>query len=183
MTLWTADNAGFLKILQALLPHGVVWTREANRRLTRVLRGIADELVRINGRQRALIEEAIPATTTAAGMLEDWERVCGLPEYGYVPTDEAERRAVLCGKLAAQGGQAAPYFQAVAVSMGMTDAVVTDNELSHVWNIKSPAHVSVFRAGDRPERRTVSFDTPEALRVSAAMYSKQPAHTYIWWTD
>lgn len=180
--IWTATVTGFLKVLQQLLPPGLVWSRSIGTRLSRVLHGTAEELTRVNARTRALIEESIPATSTDGGLLSDWERVVGLPEFGYVAADDDERRTLLTAKLAAQGGQDAPYFLSLAIAAGCDDAEVSDGPLTHVWQVKTPAHVSLLRGGDRPGR-PLSFDTAASKRLAMALKKCSPAHTYVWFTD
>ena len=179
-TIWIATGDDFLRILQGLLPRGLIWTRDPARRLTRLLRGLADEYVRVQNRAGSLMEEADPATTTAAGLLPDWERVAGLPEFGYYPATEADRRATLVGKLAAQGGQSACYFVAVAAAMGAA-AAVANTPWPYVWSVSIPAGITRFRVRSRAGDPLVTFDDV-ALRVRLAFEKYKPAHTYIWWT-
>lgn len=179
-TIWIASNGDFLRILQDLLPPGLIWTRDPERRLTRLLQGLSDELVRVQNRAAAMMEEADPATTTAAGLLPDWERVLGLPEFGYYPVSESDRRAVLTGKLAAQGGSSEDYFERVAAAMGAT-AAVTDTTMPFVWSVSIPDHITRFRAGDRAGNPVVTFDEL-AVRIRLAFEKYKPRHTAIWWT-
>lgn len=179
-TIWIATTDDFLRVLQGLLPRGLVWTRDPARRLTRLLAGLADECVRVQNRAGSLMEEADPATTTAAGLLPEWERVTGLPEFGYIPPTEADRRAVLAGKLAAQGGQSEAYFEALALAMGAV-VDVENTPWPHVWSVSVPSGVSRFRAGDPAGSPLVTFDEV-AVRVRLAFEKYKPAHTFIWWT-
>jgi len=179
-TIWIATGDDFIRILQGLLPRGLVWTRDPARRLSRLLAGLADEYVRVENRAGSLMEEADPATTTAAGLLPDWERVTGLPEFGYYPTTESDRRSVLAGKLAAQGGQSAAYFEGLAVAMGAV-ADVENTLWPCVWSVSIPAGITRFRAGDPAGALLVTFDEV-AVRVRLAFEKYKPAHTAIWWT-
>jgi len=178
--IWTATAADFLAILQGLLPRGLVWTRDPVRRFSRLLAGLADEYVRVQNRAGSLMEEADPATTTAAGLLPDWERVLGLPEFEVHPTTEADHRAVLVGKLAAQGGQAAGYFVGLAAAMGAV-ASVANTPWPYVWSVAIPAGITRFRAGSPAGARLITFDAV-AVRVRLAFEKYKPAHTFIWWT-
>ncbi len=179
-TIWIAATEDFIRILQGLLPRGLVWTRDPARRLTRLLAGLADEFVRVQNRAGSLMEEADPRTTTAAGLLPDWERVTGLPEFGYYPTTESDRRAVLAGKLAAQGGQSAAYFEGLALAMGAV-ADVENTAWPFVWSVSVPSGVTRFRAGDPAGAPLITFDEV-AGRVRLAFEKYKPAHTFIWWT-
>lgn len=179
-TIWIATTDDFLRVLQGLLPRGLVWTRDPARRLTRLLAGLADECVRVQNRAGSLMEEADPATTTAAGLLPEWERVTGLPEFGYIPPTEADRRAVLVGKLAAQGGQSKAYFEEIALAMGAV-VEVENTSRPHVWSVAMPSGIRRFRVRSRAGDRLVEFNDV-ALRVRLAFEKYKPAHTAIWWT-
>lgn len=109
----------YLQQLQALLPQGPAWPREASP-LTRLLTGLAQELGRVDGRAMTLLEEADPRTT--AELFADWERVGGLPDacaqaFGGDQT-RAQRRAALVGKLTTLGGQSAAYYVGLAAALG-----------------------------------------------------------------
>lgn len=121
--------AEYLAQLQALLPQGFAWPRQADAALTRLLLAWADEMARIDGRAARLIEEADPRT--AVELLADWERVAGLPDpcvaaLGIEQT-AAQRRAALAAKLASGGGQSAAYYIALAARLGYT-ITITEHE-------------------------------------------------------
>jgi uncharacterized protein YmfQ (DUF2313 family) len=116
----------YLSQLQALLPDGAAWTREAGAVLTRLLNAFADELARIDGRALSLIEEADPRT--ADELLADWERIAGLPDSCVSGTQTtAQRRAALVARLTTIGGQSIAYYIARAAGLGYT---ITINEFS-----------------------------------------------------
>jgi uncharacterized protein YmfQ (DUF2313 family) len=179
--IWNATIEDFLRILQGLLPRGLIWTRDPARRLTRLLKGLADEFVRVQNRAGSIMEEADPQTTTAAGLLPEWERVTGLPEFGYYPTTEDDRRATLVGKLAAQGGQSAEYFESIAAAMGAIDCTVENTGWTYVWSASSPSHITRARCNSPCNAPLVGFDET-GKRVWAAFNKYKPAHTAIWWT-
>ena len=113
----TADD--YLAQLQALLPQGPAWPRDAGATLTKLLHAMADELARVDGRAAQLIEEADPRTT--AELLADWERVAGLPDSCVTAAQTtAQRRAALHARLTTLGGQNVSYFIALAASLGYT---------------------------------------------------------------
>ncbi len=179
--IWTATNDDYVRVLRDYLPRGVLWTREAARRLTRHLQGIADELVRVHNSAADLLTEADPQTTTDTGMMEDWERVLGLPEFNYAPTDEDLRRTVILGKLAAQGGQSADYFEGLAVTMGVADCTVGTTPWDHVWSASMPAEITRARCNSKCNAQLVEMD-PSIEPVVLAFQKYKPAHTRIWWT-
>jgi uncharacterized protein YmfQ (DUF2313 family) len=111
--------------LQALLPQGGAWPRDADAVLTHLLNAFADEMERLNGRGDTLLEEIDPRT--AVELLADWERVAGLPEECAPAADlsTAERRAALAAKLANSGGQSRAYFIELARALGF-DITITE---------------------------------------------------------
>jgi len=182
MGIWTATNDSYLRILRSLLPRGVIWTRDVGRRLTKLLTGLADELVRTHNRAGQLMEEADPATTSE--LLPDWERVCGLPECPtYAPVTEADRRYAVYTKLAAQGGQAGDYFESIAAGIG-ADLDVTDLYpigWTHVWQAQT-SHVTRARCNSPCNSRLVEY-TSLGQRLRCLLVKWKPAHTRIWWTE
>ena len=113
----TADD--YLAQLQALLPQGPAWPRDAGATLTRLLHSMADELARVDSRAAQLIEETDPRTTTE--LLNDWERVAGLPDTCVTAAQAtAQRRGALHARLTTLGGQNVSYFIALAASLGYT---------------------------------------------------------------
>lgn len=130
----------YLAQLQALLPQGFAWPRQADAALTKLLLAWADEMARIDGRATDLVDEADPRTT--AELLADWERVAGLPDLcvaALVGTQTtAQRRAALVAKLTTIGGQSAAYYIALAASLGYT-ITVTEFDLHDVEdNVEHP---------------------------------------------
>lgn len=113
-------DADYLNQLQALLPPGPAWPRDADAPLTRLLDALSVELARVDGQAWRLVEEADPRTT--AELFLDWERVAALPD----PCAEAfggeqtmsQRRAALVGRLTTLGGQSPAYFIGVAAAIG-----------------------------------------------------------------
>jgi uncharacterized protein YmfQ (DUF2313 family) len=126
-------NTDYLQQLQALLPRGPAWPREASPS-TRLFNGLAQELARVEGRALALVDEADPRTT--AELFADWERVTGLPDacavaFGGEQTT-AQRRAALVGRLATMGGQSAAYYVGLAAALGY--AVTVGEFAEHTVN-------------------------------------------------
>lgn len=108
----------YLKQLQALLPTGRAWPRWEKATITKFLRGLAQELARVDQRIHDLIDESDPRTTRE--LLAGWERVAGLPDTcsSGLATTLQERRAALEAKLTARGGQSKAYYIALAAKMG-----------------------------------------------------------------
>jgi uncharacterized protein YmfQ (DUF2313 family) len=111
----TADH--YREQLQALLPRGAAWPREPGAVLTNVLDAVAQECARVDVRVDNLLDEADPRTTYE--LLEDFERVYGLPEScvtGSLTIDQ--RRAALVSKITGIGGQSPAYILSVLQRLG-----------------------------------------------------------------
>jgi len=178
--VWIANNADYVRALQTARPPGVIWTRDPSRRFVRLLQGIADELVRVHGRANQLIEEADPQTTTE--MLADWERVCALPEFNFVPPDMAGRRRVLTAKLrtAGAGGQSETYFEELAAAHGFTWDVY-DGPWTFYFTVQG-AQMHRMRCNDPCNSPLVTW-TADAYVAACSFTKNKPAHAAIYWTD
>lgn len=160
----TKSADAYLSQLQALLPQGAAWPRDPDATLTKVLSGLAGELARVDARGGDLVEEADPRTTFE--LLEEWERVAGLPDdcTGEAGTIQ-ERRAALVDRLTATGGQSIAYFKTVAAALGYTieveefrpfvcglarcgDPLNGGHDVRHTWRTAVPGpRVTLFRTG------------------------------------
>ena len=123
-------EADYLKQLQDLLPPGPAWPRDDNAWLTRLLRALAAELARVDGRAWQLVEEADPRKT--AELFADWETMAGLPDscaiaFGGEQT-MAQRRAAIVGRLTTLGGQSAAYYIGLAAALGYTISITEFRE-------------------------------------------------------
>jgi uncharacterized protein YmfQ (DUF2313 family) len=122
----------YLAQLQALLPPGPAWPKDADAPLTKMLSGLSQELARVDARALELVEEVDPRTT--AELFADWERVAGLPDACVVAfagdQTAAQRRASLVGRLATLGGQSPAYYIALAASLGYTVTITEFSEHS-----------------------------------------------------
>lgn len=126
----------YLAALQALMPRGRVWPRDADAVQTKTLAGLAPSYVRNNQRAATLLVEALPSTTYE--LLPEWEATLGLPDpcAGPSPTIEG-RRAQVVARFAGSGGQSIPYFVSFAANLGYT---ITISEFI-------PARAGILRAG------------------------------------
>ena len=102
--------------LQALMPPGLAWVRDSDTRITKFLRGLAYSFARVSRRVRDLLEEVDPRTTYE--MLEDWERVYGLPDECAQPTTLAGRRTALHGKMLGNVDPNKDNIKAIAANLG-----------------------------------------------------------------
>jgi uncharacterized protein YmfQ (DUF2313 family) len=132
--------AEYLAQLAALLPPGPALSRDPDSVLMRLLVAPAAELARVEARGAALLDEADPRGTSE--LLEDWERVAGLPDpcLGPAPTI-AQRRARLVQQLTQTRGQSPAFFVAVAQQLGAATASVTEfREHDCEQSCEAPVH-------------------------------------------
>lgn len=121
--------------LQALLPPGVAWPRDADAELTALIRALSYEYSRVKRRGRTLLEELDPRTTFE--LLEDWERVYGLPDCTS-PTTLAGRRSALHGKMLGHGDPTLAYFVGIVESLGYHDPEVVEYDGDDMFTAVSP---------------------------------------------
>jgi uncharacterized protein YmfQ (DUF2313 family) len=109
----------------ALLAPGWALPRDADAVLGRLLSAPAAQLAAAEAAAAALLDEADPRGTSE--LLEDWERVAGLPDLclGPAPTI-AQRRTRLVQQLTQARGQSPAFFVAVAQQLGAATASVTE---------------------------------------------------------
>jgi uncharacterized protein YmfQ (DUF2313 family) len=113
----------YARQMKDLLPRGAAWLLAVGSSVSKVLLGIAQELVRIDGRGRDLVNEADPRTATET--LAEWERALGLPDSCIIsiPATTAERRVAITQKFIKRGGQTPAYFVALALACGYVATV------------------------------------------------------------
>jgi uncharacterized protein YmfQ (DUF2313 family) len=191
MALTAAD---YLVQLQALLPQGFAWPRQADAALTKLLLAWADEMARIDDRAADLVEEADPRTT--ADLLADRERVAGLPDAcvealaGTQTT--AQRRAALVAKLTTIGGQSAAYYIALAASLGYTITITEYKTFTVRSKVNDPLNdlpwrfvFTVNAPLNMVRRFTVRSSVNEPLAawgndlLECVISRLKPAHTHV----
>ncbi|MNU43023.1 hypothetical protein D3C71_317990 [compost metagenome] len=111
--------------LLALLPPGPAWDLEAVPELVAVLEALAREFARVDARAFDLLGEMVPSGVRE--LLQDWERVLGLPD-PCLGTDGgfAERRAEVVRRFGEVGRQDPLYFVEIARKLGYPDAWVEE---------------------------------------------------------
>ena len=110
------NHNDYLEMIWALYPKGLAWIRE-NGTLNKINAAVADELVKVDGRIQALLNEADPRKT--AEMITDWERVWGLPdECTPLGSTMQERRAAIISKIIMAGRMSPAFYQALIKEMG-----------------------------------------------------------------
>lgn len=192
------DADAYTAQLQALLPQGAAWPRERDATLTRLLQGWAEEFARLDARVDLLFEEADPRTT--AELMDDWERVLGLPDpCTAASTNLAARQLIAWRKLAFQAGQTPAFYIALAASVGVEVEIhefdpdvdehdgsltplITDGRWRFVWRVHvlTATDYTVFRAGIGVAGDLLveggSIDLECMIRAAA------PAHTHVIFT-
>jgi len=189
----------YLAQLQALLPSGLAWPRDAGV-MTNLLTGLAQEPARIAGRVDDLLRELNPLTSVE--LLTDWEA-----EYQIMPSDGAsieERQHVVWFRHTASGDIKKPYLVALAASLGytiyiqdyttcMADWLCADDELilEEQWTDFS---AGVGQAGDTLSQEdpvlnwiwevvvVSSPGTPPTPGLEAVLNDLKPAHIQLNFT-
>jgi len=188
------DTNGYKAILQGLLPTGLIWPRDSEAILSRVLEGAAVELARVDGRAEDLVDEADPRATLE--MLTDWERVCGLPgECADVSLQTLwARRAALVARLTYRGGQSRQYFIDLAAAHGYQVTItefkpfkagqskagdrVNGEAWAHAWRVEAPeTTIFPFRAGASQAGDRLREWGNETLEC--VITARAPAHTAV----
>lgn len=119
----TAEH--YMRQLQALLPIGAAWPRDADANLTKTLQALGDEFGRVDERADALFGEIDPRSTQE--LLADWERVYGLPNPCVGPGQTyGQRIAALVAKVLAIGDQSRAYFILQAEALGYPGATIDE---------------------------------------------------------
>lgn len=117
-----SDIGRHARALEALRPEGLAWTTDPNSIFHKFLEGLATELARVTGRAGDLLREADPQTTIE--LVEDWERVLGLPGEGLeLEPSLILRQFAIVTKLTAAQGQSPGHFIAMAASLGFAITV------------------------------------------------------------
>jgi uncharacterized protein YmfQ (DUF2313 family) len=188
MALTTDD---YLQQLQALLPQGPAWSREADAVMTKLLTAFAEEFSRVDYRIDALVNEADPRTTNE--LLADWERVAGLPDLCTgIPETIALRRELLVARLANVGGQSKEFYIALAAKIGYAititefkrwrvtsrvNELLNDANWAYAWRVNA--------AQDTVRKFTVAGRVNEPLAtwgntaLECAITRLKPAHTLV----
>ncbi len=152
--------------LLSLPPPGAIWPKDPSSRFFSLLGALGAVLAAAHNRLVELIDEADPRTTVE--MLEDWERVLGLPD-SCTPTTTnltlQERRDRVVQKLTLGGGQTPAFFIALAAQLGYAITIEEPRPFicgvsecgdpiggtytdRHYWRVRVPdPRVTYFRTG------------------------------------
>lgn len=187
-------EANYSRLLQQLLPQGIAWPRDSDSTLAQFLSAVAVEFSRIDARAASLVDAVMPSA--ASELLEDWERVAGLPDPCLVgQTQTLQLRGdALVAKLAGTGGQSIAYFIAIAADLGFTVTIdefrpfragiavagdsLTNGDWAHTWRVNGPeATVRHFAAGLSTAGQSLAEWGNELLECRLG--ALKPAHTVL----
>jgi uncharacterized protein YmfQ (DUF2313 family) len=188
MALSTDD---YLQQLQALLPQGPAWPREADALITQLLTAFSEEFSRVDLRIDNLVNEADPRTTNE--LLADWERVAGLPDLCTgIPVTIALRRELLVSKLTNVGGQSKQFYIDLASKLGYNITItefkrwrvnsrvneqLTDSDWAFVWRVNAQQDtVRKFTVAGRVNEPLASWGN---TALECVITRLKPAHTHV----
>jgi len=192
------DRADYVDQMMALLPSGAAWSRDRSSGLGDLFTGWAGEMARLDARVADLFEEADPHTTVE--MIDDWERVLGLPDpCTAAATSLSARQAVAVRKLAFQAGQTRAFYIALAASIGFDieihefdpdvddfepslTALIGGGEWRFVWRVHvlTETDFTLFRAG--VSRAGDRLAEGGAIDLECIIQAARPAHTRVIFT-
>lgn len=197
MGLVTHSTEAWRAQMLSLLPPGLAWPRDDDAQLGRVMGGFAEEFARIEGRAAQLLDECHPIS--ALEMLQDWERVLGLPD-ACVPVTGSirERQMAAATRFAAEGGQSIAYYTALAATLGFqveisefhaftADSDCTemccDDDWSFVWQVDvvegddlGDISDAWFNADSNADEYVRSFGSTQ---LECLIGRARPAHTLV----
>jgi uncharacterized protein YmfQ (DUF2313 family) len=111
------DINNYTDVLLQLLPTGSAWHRANDSQLAALMRGLAEEFVRINIRAEQLINESLPSGVSE--LLERWEA-----DYGLDNSSQFDQRLVeLKAAYSAYGSQSRAFYLSIATAYGVTATI------------------------------------------------------------
>lgn len=184
----------YARQLRQLLPPGKAFDVQRDHVFAKVLESVAEELSRIDGRAANLLDEWDPRTTLE--LLEDWERILGLPDscVSEIPESIADRRFAIVNKLTTRGGQSRQFYIDLCASLGVnvtiTEFVVAKvgtfragdrcygSDWAYAWLVNLPLSATdhEFRAGGRAGDRLGGIGN---LDIECIVQRAAPAHTIV----
>jgi len=136
----------YLEQFRALLPPGRIWPDEDTSTLALLLRALAERLSAAELRALDLLAELDPRSTTE--LIDDWERLLGLPDPCTPPVVTLqERRARVVQRLTVQPNPRAQYLIDLAVALGYEGATITETGPYEFTVVVPNPTVVYFRTG------------------------------------
>lgn len=170
------------RVLQRLLPPGPIWDLDTQPALSAAADAMVGVLNQGNNAVRLFVLQAFPSTVTY--MLDDWIAALGLPwPCGSIPATEADKRVLIAGRLAAQGGQRPAYYVDIAAAMGIGIQVIE-------WPRGFPSRFGTARFGtsrfgveaqmhEWEVRAPAALSGDERTRLECIIRAFAPAHTVV----
>ena len=185
----------WLHTLRALLPPGRVFRAEDGTVLASLLAAIGASFDKAQQRLQDLLEQSDPAK--ARTMLEDWERLLGLPDHCR-PNDDmgmAERANIAAARLVEQGGQSRQYFIDLAADYGEPGATITEfrpancndhcnsplwaQSARFTWQVTFPRSVISGRMAHCNDHCNSPLQRWERSAAECPITERKPAHTEV----
>ncbi len=135
----------YRNLIRKLFPTGKAWNNKSvsSAVLYKLIQSLASEPCRIEARVDDLLKEVDPNTTFE--LLEDWERLLGLPDECDHNADEMtlqERRQRVIQVLTTRGGQNEAFYKQLASNFGFDIDVIEVQD-------QPPFRAGISRAGDK----------------------------------
>jgi uncharacterized protein YmfQ (DUF2313 family) len=183
------------QLILKLLPPGVAWNRTPSSNLYKLATALAEEICRVEARAMELLVESDPRTTVE--LLEDWERILGLPgECVDLASTIQERQANVVAKLISRTAQTKAYYVSLAATLGYTITVddiieydafhvgdsvgeeIFGEEWAHVFALLLPENTQrYFRVNENAVGdRLVEFGDD---LLECVITDNKPAHTVV----
>jgi uncharacterized protein YmfQ (DUF2313 family) len=149
------DLSDYVKQAQQLLPPGLIWEWGSGATGTALLEALCQSFADADASAAGLLDEADWRTTLY--LLDDWERVAGLPDPCVDGAGQtvAQRRAWLVSRMTMAGGQSRQFFIDLAATFGVaitiTEYQASDcgwascgdylggDQMNSTWEIEMPA--------------------------------------------
>ncbi|MDE1901529.1 MAG: DUF2313 domain-containing protein [Alphaproteobacteria bacterium] len=187
---YSADD--FKSVLQARLPRGRAWPRDADSVMAQVVGAYAPTNQRVCARAAQLLQDAFPVAPVE--LLPEWEQTLGLPDpYTTQEPSTAQRQAQVATRFAATGGQSIDYIINYAAKLGYTITItqfapmragqpcgqpVYGQDWIYAWQINGPTYTVVpAKAGVAVCGDPLASWTNDILQYELKRIA--PAHTQI----
>lgn len=119
MTAPLYSASDYLSAMQALMPRGRVWPRDAGTVQAGVLAGLTNSYAVQNARANYLLVDAFPLSTNE--LLPEWESTLGLPALAAGPAPSLlSRQTLVVARFVGAGGISIPCFANYAALLGYT---------------------------------------------------------------
>ena len=186
----------YSSLLASLLPPGPAWTTEPGSNLTKLLKGLGEELERVDNQAGGLVLEANPLSMST--MLDVRYQEAGLPDLCKgKPAEDSEQQKEVVGKWSARGGQSIAYFYEVAEKYGFDiiideyaifkiehqgiETLGIDSEYAYSWSINYVDGQQIyFRAGEN--KADDRLEVAKGIGINCIFGKLKPAHTSIIYT-